>query len=193
MKMSGVMRLRNVLKVSLISVLYAEYRHKGNRTTQMTRRLILGLMMGIAVSACSTIPGRGEGEKAKEDTIVKVDKTIADTATSVQKLMAQLVDAEAGVKRQSPANGNLLPSGLSYTVTISWNGDIERVLSKLAEYAKLDYQVIGRPVTPVLVSIHVQNVPMEEALRQLGIQMGSLGDIVYVQSKNRIELRYASR
>ena len=155
----------------------------------MKRCLILSPML-LALSACATIPG--PVDKSKENTIVKVDRSIADTAISVQHLMAQLVDAETGAKRPSPAIGNLLPAGLGYMVTISWNGDVEQVLSKLAEYAKVNYQVIGRPSTPVLVSIHVKNVPMVEALRQLGIQMGASGDIVYIPQKNKIELRYAS-
>lgn len=83
------------------------------------------------------------------------------------------------------------PAELRRAITVNWVGPIEPITKTLADRASYGFLTIGSPPpVPVVVSIDVENRPVIDVLRDIGLQLGMRGD-VRVDGKRRIvEIHY---
>jgi defect-in-organelle-trafficking protein DotD len=62
----------------------------------------------------------------------------------------------------------------------------------LADRASYSFVTIGnKPPTPLVVNVDVQNQPVIEVLRDIGLQMGVRSDVKVDAERRMIELHYA--
>lgn len=116
-----------------------------------------------------------------------VDMRISDAAKKIEGL---LLDLSAAKDQQSESVDKQVQENLGFLVSVSWIGDIETVVTKLADSVGMRHRVIGRPLAPVFVSIDLKDAPLADAYRIIGMQAGSRADIVYRPGENVIELIY---
>lgn len=116
-----------------------------------------------------------------------VDTRISDAAKNIEVL---LLDLSAAKDRQTTVVDKQVQEKLDFLVSISWIGDIETVVTRLAESVGMQHRVIGRPLAPIFVSLDLKDAPLTDAYRIIGMQAGSRADIVYRADENVIELIY---
>jgi defect-in-organelle-trafficking protein DotD len=150
---------------------------------------VLAACGAIALSACQ-LPERNAQVVASPDKVSLMLAEAADKASnSLQTLAAIEQDRSPAVAVQPITNA---PEELSRAVTLTWVGPPEQVLRKLADRASYNFVTLGnRPPVPLVVNIDVQNKPVIEVLRDIGLQLGVRGDVKVDSEQKMIELHYA--
>lgn len=156
-------------------------------------RLITGSAAALcavaALSAC-TMPQRQAQVVASPDKVSLMMAEAADRAsTSLETLAAIEQTRSPGVAVQPIHNA---PEELARAITITWAGPPEQILRKLADRASYNFVALGnRPPVPLVVNVDVQNQPVIEILRDIGLQLGVRGDVKVDSERRIIELHYA--
>jgi len=114
----------------------------------------------------------------------------ADRASNSLQTLAAIEQAKSpGVSIQPITNA---PAELMRAVTITWVGPPEQVLRRLSDRASYNFITLGnRPPVPPVISIDVQNRPVIEVLRDIGLQLGARADVKVDEGRQIIELHYA--
>ncbi|MEC7029625.1 MAG: DotD/TraH family lipoprotein, partial [Pseudomonadota bacterium] len=77
-------------------------------------------------------------------------------------------------------------------ISVNWVGPVEPIAVKLANRAGYAFQTIGMPPpVPVVVSIDVDNKPVIDVLRSIGLQLGVRGDVRVDGRRKMVEIHYA--
>jgi defect-in-organelle-trafficking protein DotD len=153
------------------------------------RFLACGLMMAT-LSACHYLPERDPQVVTSPDKVSLMLAQAADKASnSLQTLAAIEQQKSPGVAVEPIRNA---PEELARAITVTWVGTPEPILRKLADRASYSFVTIGnRPPTPLVVNVDVQNKPVVEVLRDIGLQLGVRSDVKVDADRRIIELHYA--
>jgi defect-in-organelle-trafficking protein DotD len=162
------------------------------RTTdfrRFTKTTIACLIAAAALSGCAD-------HKRNAQVVTSPDKVslmlaeAADRASNSLETLASIEQSKApGVAVQPIHNA---PEELARAITITWVGPPEQILRKLADRASYNFVTIGnRPPVPLVVNVDVQNQPVIEVLRDIGLQLGVRGDVKVDSERGIIELHYA--
>jgi hypothetical protein len=82
-------------------------------------------------------------------------------------------------------------SPLAEKISTSWIGDLDPIVRKIADVAGLKFSVVGVPPSvPIIVTLHAEDLPVLQALRTLGAQVGNQGAQIAVLGNGQVELRY---
>jgi defect-in-organelle-trafficking protein DotD len=135
---------------------------------------------------------------------LKSDPQIAAPADKVSSMMAQAADrASVAIEtlaavEQARSPGVAVapienaPPELQRAITISWNGPVEPITRKLADRAGYSFEVFGSPPpVPVVVNINVENAPVVDVLRSIGLQLGVRADVRIDGGNRVVEIHYA--
>jgi len=123
----------------------------------------------------------------------KVSLMLAEAAdkasNSLETLAAIEQQKSPGVAVQPIHNA---PEELARAITITWVGPPEQILRKLSDRASYSFVTLGnRPPVPLVINVDVQNEPVIEVLRDVGLQLGVRGDVKVDSERKIIELHYA--
>ena len=84
------------------------------------------------------------------------------------------------------------PSELRRSITVNWVGPVEPITKTLADRAGYNFLTIGHvPPVPIVVSLDIQNRPVIDVLRDLGLQLGLRADIKVDAERRVVEIHYA--
>lgn len=162
------------------------------RTTdfrRFTKTTIACLIAAAALAGCAN-------HKRNAQVVTSPDKVslmlaeAADRASNSLETLASIEQSKApGVAVQPIYNA---PEELARAITITWVGPPEQILRKLADRASYNFVTLGnRPPVPLVVNVDVQNQPVIEVLRDIGLQLGVRGDVKVDSERGIIELHYA--
>jgi len=114
----------------------------------------------------------------------------ADRASNSLETLAAIEQSKSpGVAVQPIHNA---PEELARAITITWVGPPEQILKKLADRASYNFVALGnRPPVPLVINVDVQNQPVIEVMRDIGLQLGVRGDVKVDSERGIIELHYA--
>ncbi len=149
----------------------------------------LGLMVG-----CETAQVAFSGDSpqlvAAPDSVSAMLADAADrAATSLETLAAVEYARAPGVAVATIGNA---PPELRRSITVNWVGPVEPIAKTLADRAGYNFLAIGNlPAIPIVVSLDVQNRPIVEVLRDLGLQLGMRADIKVDAERRVVEIHYA--
>lgn len=151
--------------------------------------ILFGLTVLIPLTGCQR-PERNAQVVTSPDKVSLMLAQAADKASnSLQALAAIEQTKSPGVAVEPIVNA---PEELSRAITITWVGPPEQILRKLADRASYNYVTLGaRPPVPLVVNIDVQNKPVIEVLRDIGLQLGVRSDVKVDSDRRVIELHYA--
>lgn len=150
------------------------------------------LMLALMLPACSRI------DKFSNDTpqiVAAPDSVTAMLANAADRASDALQTLAAVEAARSPAPG-LAPIGdapveLRRAISVNWVGGVEPITKTLADRAGYRFMVVGTaPPTPVIVSLDVENKPVIEVLRDIGLQIGMRGDIKVDSNQRLVEIHY---
>jgi defect-in-organelle-trafficking protein DotD len=126
---------------------------------------------------------------AAPDTVSAKLAEAADRASLSLEKLAAVEYARTPGASLAPAGD--APAELRRAVTVNWVGPVEPLAKTMAERAGYNFIPMGSlPPTPVIVSIDVENRPLIDVLRDLGLQLGVRGDIKVDSAQRVIELHY---
>lgn len=124
-----------------------------------------------------------------------VGTKLAQAAENVSSSMEKLAKIEMASKSSTdhlPDERQLqkIP-GMNTLSSVDWNGPIEPILQKISSAAKFKFRVIGRKQSiPVIIAVNMKNVPTADIIRNISYQAAGKAKIVFLASKNTMELRY---
>lgn len=122
----------------------------------------------------------------------KVSLMLADAADRASRSLETLAAVEQakspGVAVQPIHNA---PDELERAITVEWVGPAEQLAQKLADRASYQFLTYGNPPPiPLLVNINVENRPVIEVLRDIGLQLGARADVKVDAQRRMVELHY---
>lgn len=86
-----------------------------------------------------------------------------------------------------------IPEGFENEVDLNIQDRAGRVAKAIATIAGYDFDIVGTPlVTDPMVSINIQNQPLNEALKELGMQTGGVIDIEVYPAAKLMVFKYIS-
>lgn len=113
----------------------------------------------------------------------------ADRASNALETLAAVENARSPSAQTGPVSG--APIELRRAVTVNWIGPVAPITKSLAERAGYQFLTIGAPPpVPPVVSIDVENRPVIDVLRDVGLQLGSRGDIKVDGRRRMVEIHY---
>ncbi len=154
------------------------------------RRYLLTLGAAIlTLSACS--------QKIQSPQVVaspdKVSLMLAEAADKAARSLETLAAVEQakspGVAVEPIHNA---PIELQRVITVDWVGPAEQISQKLADRASYQFMAYGSPPpVPLIVNINVENRPVIEVLRDIGLQLGARADVKVDAQRKMVEIHYA--
>ncbi len=143
----------------------------------------------LALAGCQ-LPERNAQVVASPDKVSLMLAEAADKASTSLETLAAIEQKKSPGVAVAPINN--APEELARAITITWVGPPEQIVRKLADRASYNFVTLGnRPPVPLVVNIDVQNKPVIEVLRDVGLQLGVRGDVKVDAEKKIIELHYA--
>ena len=155
----------------------------------------LALVCLSLVAACT--PGKPYKYKNPQ-VVADPDKVSAQLAQAADKASQALQTLAAIEQTRSPEvtmqPADNVPVELRRGITLDWVGPVEDVAKIVANRASYAFVTIGEQ-TPnqMVVTINVENKPIIDVLRSIGLQMGNRADIVVDATSRTVELRYNSQ
>lgn len=146
-------------------------------------------LCAFALASCGP-PKRNPQVVASPDKVSLMLAEAADKASNSLETLAAIEQSRSpGVAVQPIHNA---PDELNRAMTLTWVGPPEQVLRKLADRASYNFVTLGnRPPVPLVVNVDVQNMPVIEILRDIGLQLGVRADVKVDSTRQIIELHYA--
>lgn len=151
---------------------------------------VAGLFSLLLLSGCEQMPKRDPQVVANPDKVSLMLAEAADKASNALETLAAVEQSKSpGVAVQPIHNA---PEELNRAITLNWVGPPEQVCKMLADRASYTFLAVGnRPPVPPIVNIDVQNEPVIDVLRDIGLQLGVRGDIKVDSVRHVIELHYS--
>lgn len=151
---------------------------------------VLALAAAFVLGACDSLPKRNPQVVASPDKVSLMLAEAADKASDSLQTLAAIEQTRSPAVAVQPITN--APDELMRAITITWVGPPEQILRRLADRASYNYLTLGaRPPVPLVVNIDVQNRPVIEVLRDIGLQLGVRADVKVDSTRNMIELHYA--
>lgn len=160
----------------------------------MTRfsKFFCALALVMMLSACSgeTVRGDHPNLVASPDKVSMMLANAADRASVALETLAAVEQARSPEVSVSPIEN--APAELRRSITVDWVGPVEPIAEKLANRAGYAFQTIGAPPpVPLVVTVDVENMPVIDVLRSIGLQLGVRGDIRVDGRRKMVEIEYS--
>jgi len=124
------------------------------------------------MAGCETV-GKGFSESrpqvvASPDTVSAMLADAADRASSALQRLAAIEQKRSPAVAVEPFGD--APPALMRAITVNWVGPVEGIAETLADRAGYEFSTFGpEPATPIIVSLDVENRPVFEVLRVVGL------------------------
>lgn len=162
----------------------------------MKRFASLNILLASAMllTACETAQVAFSGDSPQ--LVAAPDSVSAMLADAADRSSAALETLAAVEHARSPgvavSNINNAPSELRRAITVNWVGPVEPITKTLADRAGYNFLTIGHaPPVPIVVSLDIENRPVIDVLRDLGLQLGLRADIKVDAERRVVEIHYA--
>lgn len=114
----------------------------------------------------------------------------ADKASLAAETLAAVEQARTPEAAITPVSN--VPPKLSRAITVNWVGPVEPIARQLSDRASYKFLTVGNaPPVPIVVSLDIENMPIVDALRSIGLQLGPRADVKVDAGREIIEIHYA--
>lgn len=144
------------------------------------------------LSACSqySTHKRDPQVVANPDKVSLMLAEAADKASTALQTLAAVEQSRAPSVSVQPIHN--APPELMRAMTITWYGPAEQLVKKLANRASYTFIAVGdKPPVPLTVNMDVENQPVIDILRDVGLQLGVRADVKVDSTRRMVELHYA--
>ena len=158
-------------------------------------KLIMMCIAALSLSACTVSRGPVH-QQDHPQLVASPDKAsimladAADRASSALETLAAVEQARSPGIAVNPIPD--APSELRRAITLDWVGPAEQVTKTLADRAGYVFNTVGNPPpVPIIVTLNVENKPVIDVLRSLGLQFGQRADLKVDAQARVVEMHYA--
>jgi defect in organelle trafficking protein DotD len=150
------------------------------------------ILVSLALAACGVHKPFSDGAPQLVAAPDSVSAMLADAADRASKSLETL----AAVEHKRTPTANVAPIGdapieLRRAITVNWIGPVDQITKTLADRAGYNFVTIGAaPPVPVVVSLDVENRPVIDLLRDIGLQLGVRGDVRVDSAQRIVEIHY---
>ena len=142
------------------------------------------------LSACQVVPKYNAQIVASPDKATMMLAEAADRASVSLETLAAVEQSRSPGIAVAPIGD--APPELRRAMTVNWVGPVEPIGKTLADRAGYGFTVVGDPPpVPIVVSLDVENKPVIDILRNLGLQLGTRADLKVDGSRRIVEIHYA--
>ena len=148
------------------------------------------ILLGGCETAGTAFSGDSPQLVAAPDSVSAMLADAADRASkSLETLAAVEYARSPGVAVTATDNA---PAELRRSITVNWVGPVEPITKTLADRAGYNFLAIGNtPPVPLVVSLDIQNRPIIDVMRDIGLQLGMRADVKVDASRKVVEIHYA--
>ena len=126
---------------------------------------------------------------AEPDKVSAMLADAADRASTALQTLASVEYARTPGVAVNPVGD--APAELRRAISVNWVGPAEPITKTLADRAGYTFRVVGvAPPTPIVISLDVENTPVIEVLRDIGLQLGLRADVRVDAARQLIEIHY---
>ncbi len=155
--------------------------------------LLLLISSLLLINACAAKRGFYNSPQvvADPDKVSTLLAQAADRASIALETLASIEQMRTPNATEHPVHA--IPSELKRGMTVNWVGPVENILETVSNRASYTFSVLGgSPANELVISLDIENKPIFDVLRSIGLQLGTRAD-VHVDSKKKIvELKYRS-
>ncbi|MFP4313407.1 MAG: DotD/TraH family lipoprotein [Alphaproteobacteria bacterium] len=161
--------------------------HKSKSFTVLLASIIL---LGGCETAQQAFSGDSPQLVAAPDSVSAMLADAADRAsTALETLAAVEYSRSPGVAVSTIGDA---PAELRRAITVNWVGPVEPITKTLADRAGYNFLAIGNaPPVPLVVSLDVENRPIIDVMRDIGLQLGLRADVKVDAARKAVEIHYA--
>lgn len=141
----------------------------------------IAVVLGLTLTGCQAFK-QPEQEVSSQQ---RFDEQLAAATESIKN--AQLELYQAGVLNETPGNEPIDLSDEGKLISISWQGDAEQLLEKIAKDSKREFSSLGVKL-PLPVNVDVKDVPLNHVISQVQAQVGYRAVVSYTPTE--ITLHY---
>lgn len=148
------------------------------------------ILLGGCETAGQAFSGNSPQLVAAPDSVSAMLADAADRASTALETLAAVEYARSpGVAVSTIDNA---PAELRRSITVNWVGPVEPITKTLADRAGYNFLAIGNsPPVPLVVSLDVQNRPIIDVMRDIGLQLGLRADVKVDAERRVVEIHYA--
>ncbi len=145
-------------------------------------------------AACSGVVGENFSDArpqlvAEPDTVSAMLADAADRASTALETLAAVEYSRTPGVVVAPIGD--APAELRRAITVNWVGPVEQITKTMADRAGYHFSAIGNPPpVPIVISIDVENKPVIDVLRDIGLQLGLRADLKVDGNAQVVELHY---
>lgn len=152
--------------------------------------VLAAAVAGLAACSPNNIGSRNPQVAAVPDKVSMMLADAADRSANALQTLASIEQSRSPGVAVAPITG--APPELKRAITINWVGPVEPIAKTLADRAGYGFQTVGEaPPVPIVVSIDVENKPVIEVLRNIGLQLGVRADVRVDGNGRMVEIHYA--
>ncbi len=148
----------------------------------------------LAISACSTNKGdfyNNPQVVADPDKVSVMLAQAADRASIALETLASIEQTRTPAAIEHPVTN--IPPELKRGITVNWVGPVENILKTVSNRASYKFSIIGEaPANDVVISLDIENKPIFDVLRSIGLQLGTRADVQVDSKAQTVELKYRS-
>lgn len=151
--------------------------------------LLAGCGIGRSINNIEHFSDASPQVVAAPDTVSARLASAADRAATALENLSAIEHSRSPGVAVAPIAG--APIELRRAITINWVGPVEPIAKTLADRAGYSFVPVGTPPpVPIVVSLDIENKPVIEALRNLGLQLGMRGDVRVDSARELVEIHY---
>lgn len=153
---------------------------------------VLALVAGV-LTACSGQVIRVEDPQlaATPDKVSMMLAQAADRASNALETLAAVEQKRTPAASIAPIPN--APPELRRAVTVNYVGPVDQITKLMADRAGYSFVALGSvPAVPVVVSINVENKPVIDILRSIGLQLGTRADVRVDSARRTVELQFGA-
>lgn len=152
--------------------------------------IITVLVFAFGNAACTKRPASDPQIVANPDKVSLMLADAADKAANALQTLAAVEQAKSPGVQVDPIVG--APQELRRAISVTWVGPVEPIVKKLAERAGYTFVTIGNaPNVPLVVNLDVENTPVIDVMRDVGLQMGQRANLRVNAELRIVEIQYA--
>ncbi len=157
------------------------------------------IKLSLAITACLlTACSYGKPIRVEDPQLVaspdKVSMMLAQAADRASNALETLAAVEQ--KRTPSASIAPIPNAppeLRRAVTVNYVGPVAQITKLMADRAGYRFIPLGaEPAVPLVVSVNVENKPVIDILRTIGLQLGTRADIRVDSERRTVELQFGA-
>lgn len=162
--------------------------------TSRLKKFSILILATLSLTAC----GGGKAIRVEDPQLVATPDKVSMMLAQAADRASNALETLAAVEQTRTPSANIAPipdapPELRRAVTVNYVGPVAQITKLMADRAGYSFVTLGAsPGVPIVVSINVENKPVIDILRSIGLQLGTRADVRVDSTRRTVELQYGA-